>query len=104
MTRAASQSKRVGVLRMSFRARNVFGTFEERAPGPSCSKLGECYPVDKYYNQNLSSHSVDSAPPIPPSEQMDPDVDLTQAGLMLKYKKSLNVLFSANHVRATGSK
>ena len=33
MIRPALQNKRVGVLRMLFRARNVFGTFEKRAPG-----------------------------------------------------------------------
>ena len=31
--RPPSQNKRVGVLRMTFRARKVFGTFEKRAPG-----------------------------------------------------------------------
>ena len=31
MKRPALQSKRVGVLRMAFRARKVFGTFEKRA-------------------------------------------------------------------------
>ena len=40
MKRPALQNKQVGVLRMSFRARKVFGTFEERAPDPSCSKHG----------------------------------------------------------------
>ena len=30
----ALQNKQVGVLRMAFRARKVFGTFEKRAPGP----------------------------------------------------------------------
>ena len=29
----ALQNKRVGVLRIAFRMRNVFGTFEKRAPG-----------------------------------------------------------------------
>ena len=33
MKRPASQNKRVGVLRMAFRARKVFGTFEKRALG-----------------------------------------------------------------------
>ena len=33
MKKAALQNKRVGVLGMAFRAREVFGTFEERAPG-----------------------------------------------------------------------
>ena len=33
MKRPASQNKRVGVLRMAFRSRKVFGTFEKRAPG-----------------------------------------------------------------------
>ena len=35
MKRPALQNKQVGVLRMAFRARNVFGTFEKRAPGCS---------------------------------------------------------------------
>ena len=38
--RPALQNKRVVVLEMAFRARNVFGTFEKRATGPSCSKQG----------------------------------------------------------------
>ena len=33
MKRPALQNKQVGVLRMAFRARKVFGTFEKRAPG-----------------------------------------------------------------------
>mgnify|MGYP000135063740 CR=1 FL=1 len=33
MKRAALPNKRVGVLRMAFRARKKFGTFEKRAPG-----------------------------------------------------------------------
>ena len=32
MKRQALQNKKVGVLRMAFRARKVFGTFEKRAP------------------------------------------------------------------------
>lgn len=36
---------------------------------------------------------MDSVPPTPPSELMDPDVDLIQAGPMLKCKKSFNVMF-----------
>ena len=32
MKRPALQSKRVGVLRMAFRARNVFESFEKRTP------------------------------------------------------------------------
>ena len=35
MKRSSLQNKRVGILRMAFRARNVFGTFEKRAPGQS---------------------------------------------------------------------
>ena len=31
--RPALQNKRVGVLRMGFRARKVFGSFEKRTPG-----------------------------------------------------------------------
>ena len=34
MKRLALQIKRVGVLRMAFSARKVFGTFEKRAPVP----------------------------------------------------------------------
>ena len=30
----ALQNKRIGVLRMAFRALEVFGSFEKRAPGP----------------------------------------------------------------------
>ena len=33
MKRPALQNKQVGVLQMAFRARNVFGTLEKRAPG-----------------------------------------------------------------------
>ena len=33
MKRPALQNKQAGVLRMAFRARKVFGTFEKRAPG-----------------------------------------------------------------------
>ena len=33
MKRPALQNERVVVLRMAFRARKVFGTFEKRAPG-----------------------------------------------------------------------
>ena len=33
MKRPALQNNQVGVLRMAFRARKVFGTFEKRAPG-----------------------------------------------------------------------
>jgi len=32
MKRPALQNKRLGVLRMAFRAQKVFGTFEQRAP------------------------------------------------------------------------
>ena len=35
MKRQALQNKQVGVLRMAFRARKVFGTFEKRAPAPT---------------------------------------------------------------------
>ena len=35
MDRPALQIKQVGVSRMAFRARKVFGTFEKRAPGHS---------------------------------------------------------------------
>ena len=45
MQRPALQSKRVGVLRMAFRARKVFGSFEKRTPGPSCPKPGYQKPV-----------------------------------------------------------
>ena len=38
MKRPALQNERVAALRMAFRARKVFGTFEKRAPGPSCSR------------------------------------------------------------------
>ena len=34
MNRPALQIKQVGVSRMAFRARKVFGSFEKRAPGP----------------------------------------------------------------------
>ena len=34
MKRPSSQNKQVGVLRMAFPARKVFGTFEKRAPVP----------------------------------------------------------------------
>ena len=33
MKRPALQNKRVGVLRMAFGARKVFGSFEKRTPG-----------------------------------------------------------------------
>ena len=33
MKRSALQNKQVVLLRMAFRARKVFGTFEKRAPG-----------------------------------------------------------------------
>ena len=33
MKRPALQNKQAGVLRMAFRARKAFGTFEKRAPG-----------------------------------------------------------------------
>ena len=39
MKRQALQNKQVGVLRMAFRARKVFGTFEKRAPGACFSKV-----------------------------------------------------------------
>ena len=34
--RPVSQLKRVGILRMTFRDRKAFGTFEKRAPGQNC--------------------------------------------------------------------
>ena len=34
MKRTALKNKQVRVLRMAFRALEVFGTFEKRAPGP----------------------------------------------------------------------
>jgi len=43
MKRLALQNKRVGVLRMAFRARKVFGTFEKRAPGFSFLCLSSPY-------------------------------------------------------------
>ena len=39
MKRPALQSKRVVVLRMAFRARNVFGSFEKRTPDHSTGNL-----------------------------------------------------------------
>ena len=43
MKRPASQNMQVRVLRMAFRARKVFGTFEKRAPGrlPFYKKIPE---------------------------------------------------------------
>ena len=41
MKRPASQKKQVGVLRMAFRVRKVFGTFEKRAPGPKTSSANK---------------------------------------------------------------
>ena len=38
MERPVLPNKRVGNLRMAFRAQNVFKTFEKRAAGPSFSK------------------------------------------------------------------
>ena len=38
--RSALQNKQVVILRMAFRARKVLGTFEKRAPEPSCSRHG----------------------------------------------------------------
>ena len=38
MKRPALQNKQVGVLRMAFRARKVFGTFEKRTPGEFLEK------------------------------------------------------------------
>ena len=35
MKKPALQNKQFVVLRMAFRARKVFGTFEKRAPGPT---------------------------------------------------------------------
>ena len=46
MKRPASQNKQVGVLRMAFLARKVYGTFEKRAPGPNCSWGGWRCPLD----------------------------------------------------------
>ena len=47
MKRPALQNKQVVVLRMAFRARKVFGTFEKRAPGVTgavvCHVLSENY-------------------------------------------------------------
>ena len=37
MNRPALQIKQVGVSRMAFRARKVFGSFEKRAPGLNVS-------------------------------------------------------------------
>ena len=42
MKRPALQNKRVAVLQMAFRARNVFGTFEKRAPR-AVSSQGLCW-------------------------------------------------------------
>ena len=39
MNRPALQSEQVGVSRLAFRARKVFGTFEKRAPGVCFSSL-----------------------------------------------------------------
>ena len=36
MKRPALQNKRVGVLRIPFRARKVFESFEKRTPGVNC--------------------------------------------------------------------
>ena len=47
MKRPALQNTQVGVLRMAFRARKVYGTFEKRAPaGPNCSWGGWRCPLD----------------------------------------------------------
>ena len=43
MKRPALQDKQVGVLRMAFRARKGFGTFEKRPPGQNFS-LSLCEP------------------------------------------------------------
>ena len=40
---SALQNKQVGVLRMAFRARNVFGTFEKRTPGTHFSKVPKLF-------------------------------------------------------------
>ena len=43
MKRPAFQNKQVGVLRMAFRARKVFGTFEKQAPR---NKISREYTLD----------------------------------------------------------
>ena len=48
MKRPALQNKQTGVLRMAFRARKAFGTFEKRAPGPNRSKGRLHYPSDVF--------------------------------------------------------
>ena len=47
MKRPASQNKRGGVLRMAFRVRKVFGTFEKRTPGAvrDPSRAGRLFPA-----------------------------------------------------------
>ena len=50
MNRPALQIKQVGVSRMAFRARKVFGSFEKRAPGLSAEILlpDHSAPLEKY--------------------------------------------------------
>ena len=47
MKRPALQTKRVRVLRMAFRARKAFGTFEKRAPGLQSERCQSKYTVLK---------------------------------------------------------
>ena len=43
----ALQNKQVGVLRMAFRTRKVFGSFEKRTPGPVSRKSREIFRPEK---------------------------------------------------------
>ena len=63
MKRPALQIKEVVVLRMAFRARNVFGIFEKRAPGARIYKflwkgsdrLRGLYTINEYENCGIKN-------------------------------------------------
>ena len=53
MKRPALQNKQVGVLRMAFRVRKVFGTFEKRAPVLTFPYYWRCMPLICYWRVDI---------------------------------------------------
>ena len=81
MKRAALWNNRVGVSRRAFRARKVFGAFEERAPGYSW--YGELETPNIYYALGI----------YPKQSQTRRSILATSLAVILKRKPCLFVLF-----------
>ena len=60
MKKSALQNKRVGVLRVAFRARKVLEAFEERAPGPNMMRRSVAHNHVNSASDQLRTHLISS--------------------------------------------